>query len=145
MMTVNQEHAGNANSMSLVERSGSKDRFTGAYLDMTGATLSPRNYASHLNGSPMMNNSNKVQIKPTLLERNLAGNRDFETLPENFKQIFTGDTKDQQMKIPIVGYGGHRKGETSENIYAKNYRDAAMQSTRNQRQLMNNSPSYFTK
>ena len=66
-----------------------------------------------------------------MLERNLAGNKDFEALPENFKKLFTEDTRDQQMKIPIVGYGGHRKGETSENMYAKNYRDTAIQATRN--------------
>jgi len=27
------------------------------------------------------------------------------------------------MKIPIVGYTGHRKGEKAENIFGKNYRN----------------------
>ena len=74
----------------------------------------------------MLSYTNKVQIKPKVLERKLDGNQDFEKLPENFKKLFTEDMRDQQMKIPVVGYGGHRKGETAENMYAKNYRDTAI-------------------
>lgn len=88
--------------------------------------MSPQKYSRHLNGSPMMTHSNKTQIKPAMLEKNLTGNQNYEKLPENFKKIFTEDMKDQQMKIPIVGYAGHRKGEKAENMYAKNYRDTAI-------------------
>ena len=114
-------------------------------MDSTGATLSPAKHARDLNGSPMLSYTNKVQIKPKVLERKLDGNQDFEKLPENFKKLFTEDMRDQQMKIPVVGYGGHRKGETAENMYAKNYRDTAIQATRNCRQLKASSSSYFTK
>ena len=31
--------------------------------------------------------------------------------------------------IPIAGYGGHRKGETSENIFGKCFRDVSIKST----------------
>ena len=146
MMTINQEHASKGSqSNSFLQRSGSNDRFTGAYMDSTGATLSPKKYSRDLNGSPMLSYTSKVQIKPKVLERKLDGNNDFEKLPENFKKLFTEDMKDQQMKIPVVGYGGHRKGETAENMYAKNYRDTAIQATRNCRQLKASSSSYFTK
>jgi hypothetical protein len=30
--------------------------------------------------------------------------------------------------IPIAGYGGHRKGETSENIFGKCFRDVSIKS-----------------
>ena len=39
------------------------------------------------------------------------------------------------MKVPIVGYGGHRKGETSENMFAKNYRETTFQTIKNTRAL----------
>ena len=57
-------------------------------------------------------------------------------MSENFKQIFTSaDKKDQAMRVPIVGYGGHRKGETAENMFAKNYRETTFQSIKNFRGL----------
>lgn len=37
------------------------------------------------------------------------------------------------MKLPIVGYAGHRKGEKAENMYAKNYRDTTLQAAKNLR------------
>ena len=65
-------------------------------------------------------------MKPAVLERNFTSNKDFDSLPENFKKLFTEDQKDQKMKLPIVGYGGHRKGEKAENMFAKNYRDTTI-------------------
>ena len=146
-MTVNQEMAAKpgSTSTSFLQKSGSTDRFTGTYMDQTGATMSPQKHSRHLNGSPMMNNSSQIQIKPRVLESNLTGNQEFQKLPENFKKIFTEDAKDQQMQIPIVGYAGHRKGEKAENMYAKNYRDTAIQAARNKRQLKVDTSSFFTK
>jgi len=37
------------------------------------------------------------------------------------------------MRLPIVGYCGHRKGEKSENMFAKNYRETTMMATKNLR------------
>jgi|688.fasta_scaffold533076_1 hypothetical protein len=39
------------------------------------------------------------------------------------------------MKLPICGYSGHQKGEKSENMYSKNFRDITMQSTNNLRNV----------
>jgi len=43
------------------------------------------------------------------------------------------DKQDQAMRLPIVGYCGHRKGEKSENMFAKNYRETTMMATKNLR------------
>jgi hypothetical protein len=37
------------------------------------------------------------------------------------------------MILPIVGYGGHRKGTYAGNIYAKNFRDTALIAQKNLR------------
>lgn len=54
MMTLNQEAgAVNSSKNDFLSRSGSNDRFTGAYTDNTEATLSPVKHARDLKGSPM--------------------------------------------------------------------------------------------
>ena len=91
-MTINQEHgAMNTSKNDFLKRSGSNDRFTGAYTDTTGSTLSPVKHARDLKGSPMAYYTNQVQVKPGVLERNFTSNRDFDNLPENFKKLFTED------------------------------------------------------
>ena len=62
-----------------------------------------------------------------LLERGIASNQDYHRLSPEFKRVFAQDKKDEeQIRIPVVGYTGHRKGEKSENVFAKNYRDASI-------------------
>jgi hypothetical protein len=34
-------------------------------------------------------------------------------LSDGFQKIFANDKADQKMVIPIVGYGGHRRGDRS--------------------------------
>jgi len=34
----------------------------------------------------------------------------------------------QEVKIPVVGYGGHRMAYKSQNFYGKNFRDCSIQS-----------------
>ena len=43
------------------------------------------------------------------------------------------DKDDIQMRLPIVGYCGHRKGEKSENMFAKSYRETTLMATKNLR------------
>jgi len=38
---------------------------------------------------------------------------EFAGLSDGFKKIFASDKKDQKMVIPVVGYGGHRRGDRS--------------------------------
>jgi hypothetical protein len=32
------------------------------------------------------------------------------------------------MVVPVVGYGGHRRGDRSQNLFGKSFRDTAIQS-----------------
>ena len=52
-------------------------------------------------------------IKPKLLESKVGDNVAFFRLSDGFKKIFADDKKDQKMVIPIVGFGGHRRGDRS--------------------------------
>jgi hypothetical protein len=52
-------------------------------------------------------------IKPKLLEMNVANNDAFFRMSDGFKKIFANDKKDQKLVIPICGYGGHRRGDRS--------------------------------
>jgi len=46
------------------------------------------------------------------------------------------------MKIPIVGYTGHRKGETAENLFGQNYRASTIQSKKLERKGLLNKSHY---
>ena len=46
--------------------------------------------------------------------------------PSPFSRISGSPSK--PIVIPIAGYGGHRKGETSENIFGKCFRDVSIKS-----------------
>ena len=76
-------------------------------------------------------------IKPRLLEGNLANKMEFAGLSDGFKRIFATDKKDQKMVIPVVGYGGHRRGDRSQNFFGKSFRDQAIQSKAIERQVRN--------
>ena len=72
-------------------------------------------------------------MKPKLLESGLAVNPEFQNLSVGFKQALCRDETDQHMRLPSVGYCGHRKGEKSENMFAKNYRETTMMAAKNLR------------
>lgn len=74
-------------------------------------------------------------IKPKLLETKIAESEHFFRLSDGFKKIFANDKKDRKMVIPICGYGGHRRGDRSQNFFGKSFRDVAVQSKRLQRSL----------
>ena len=122
------------------------NRWTGEFSDNTLTMMSPtKKHRKDLNGSPLDYYSNQVQVRPRLLENGLIGNKDYDNLPENFKKIFSNDTKDQEMKLPVVGYGGHRKGYQSENMFAKNFRDSTLQAQKGKRYIKVNTRSYYVK
>jgi hypothetical protein len=74
-------------------------------------------------------------IKPKLLESKVSDNEKFFQLSDGFKKIFANDKVDQRMIIPISGYGGHRRGDRSQNFFGKSFRDTAIQSKRLERAL----------
>ena len=84
----------------------------------------------------MMPNGSQINdIKPKLLETRIAESNEFFRLSDGFKQIFANDKKDKKIVIPVCGYGGHRRGDRSQNFFGKSFREVAVQSKRLQRSL----------
>ena len=67
-------------------------------------------------------------VKPRILESKVAENREFYNLSDGFKRIFADDKKDRKIVVPVVGYGGHRRGDRSQNYFGKSFRDTTIQS-----------------
>ena len=72
--------------------------------------------------------STAVNIKPRIIESKVSSNTDFYNLSDGFKKIFANDKKDKKLIIPVVGYGGHRRGDRSQNYFGKSFRDTTIQS-----------------
>lgn len=47
------------------------------------------------------------------------------------------------MKLPVVGYSGHRKGEKAENMYSKNFRDTTLATQKNLRAATLTQSAYY--
>lgn len=77
----------------------------------------------------------RKDIKPKLLESRISESQDFFRLSDGFKHLFANDKKDKNMVIPIVGFGGHRRGDRCQNFFGKNFRDTTIQSKRLERSL----------
>lgn len=52
----------------------------------------------------------------------------FFNMSDGFKKIFPGDPQDKKMVLPIAGYGGHRRGDRSQNFFGKSFRETSLQS-----------------
>jgi hypothetical protein len=79
---------------------------------------------------------NNFDVKPKLLESKIRSNTDFFNISDGFKKVFAhGDKKDQKLIIPISGYGGHRRGDRSQNFFGKSFRETSLQSKKLQRDL----------
>lgn len=76
-----------------------------------------------------------VKIKPALLESRVSEKQDFFNLSDGFKKCFGSEKVDRKMVIPVCGYGGHRRGERSQNFFGKNFRDTSLQSKLLERSL----------
>jgi len=63
-----------------------------------------------------------------MLENRAVRNSEFYTLSEGFKKVFTCDKADQKMVVPVVGYGGHRRGDRSQNHFGKSFRETTIKS-----------------
>jgi hypothetical protein len=49
-------------------------------------------------------------------------------LGEGFRKIFTDGDNSEDIKLPIVGYTGHVKGDRATGAYASNFRTAIIKS-----------------
>ena len=74
-------------------------------------------------------------VKPRLIESGVHESPAFSKLSEGFKRLFSADGRDRKMVIPISGYGGHRRGDRSQNFFGKTQREISIQSKRFQRSL----------
>lgn len=82
-------------------------------------------------------------VKPKILESKISQREDFFNLSDGFKKIFSKDVKDVKMVIPIAGYGGHRRGDRSQNFFGKSFRESSLQSKKLQRDMQ--VPATFAK
>lgn len=105
----------------------------GHHIDPSKTTFAPSEFKRDLNGSHLQYQAREVAVKPAILEKGLASNENFARLSDGFKRVFTEDNADRHMKIPVVGYTGHRKGEKAENMFAKNFRESGFEAVRNMR------------
>lgn len=80
-------------------------------------------------------NIKNFEVKPRLLESSLSQRKEFHMLSDGFKQIFAQDQDDEKIVLPISGYGGHRRGDRSQNFFGKSFRDSSLQSKKLQRFL----------
>jgi len=75
-------------------------------------------------------------LKPKLNTRDISEVEDFKNLSETQKTALTstkyremlGLPDKTEMKLPVVGYTGHRMGYRSQNFYGKNFKDCSIQS-----------------
>ena len=85
--------------------------------------------------STLQSPSVQETLKPSLLESKVSGSQEFFGLSDGFKKIFANDKKDKKIVIPICGYGGHRRGDRSQNYFGKSFRDVTIQSRGLQRSM----------
>ena len=76
-----------------------------------------------------------TSVKPRILESKISENSDFYNLSDGFKRIFADDKKDRKLIVPVVGYGGHRRGDRSQNYFGKSFRETTIQSKCMERNL----------
>lgn len=86
----------------------SSDRF-GFKKHFRSLSLKPQTETEKKMGSTFTD----FNVKPKILESKISQRDDFFNLSDGFKKIFSKDTKDVKMIIPIAGYGGHRRGDRS--------------------------------
>ena len=85
---------------------------------------------------------NDFNLKPKILESKLASRDEFFGLSDGFKKIFLRDKQDQKMVVPIAGFGGHRRGDKSQNFFGKSFRDTTVQSKFLERQFRTRNAAY---
>ena len=85
-----------------------------------------RQFGTVRNKSEMNVRGPMVEVKPRVLESRISQNKDFFDLSDGFKRIFSNDKKDKKMVIPIAGYGGHRRGDRSQNFFGKSFRESSL-------------------
>ena len=68
----------------------------------------------------------EFEVQPKILESKMGSNYDFFNLTDGFRKTFSKDKADQKLVIPIAGYGGHRRGDRSQNFFGKSFRETSL-------------------
>ena len=67
----------------------------------------------------------QIDVKPRLLESRVIEDEKFLHLSDGFKRVFSNEREDKNIILPIAGYGGHRRGDRSQNFFGRPYAGAA--------------------
>lgn len=75
-------------------------------------------------------------LRPKLNTQDITEAPEYKTLSERQKSALTstsylqelGLPDNSEMRLPVVGYSGHRMAYKSQNFYGKNFRDCTIQS-----------------
>lgn len=80
--------------------------------------------ANYLDVSPL-----KAKLR-SISNVDMRGTKDYQNLSEGFKTVVDSNTDLTQkpIKIPVVGYTGHRPGNNAQNFYGKSFKECTMQS-----------------
>ena len=73
-------------------------------------------------------------LRPKLNTQDITENEEYQKLSETQKSALTstayrdnlGLPNNTEMKLPVVGYTGHRMAYRSQNFYGKNFRDCTI-------------------
>jgi len=125
------KHRGNDDYMSHKEASTLMTKTDNAFFKSDAG----RNRTYSVDGR----NLNLTQVKPKMLETSAVRKSEFFTLSEGFKSVFANDKIDQKMVVPVVGYGGHRRGDRSQNYFGKSFRETTLKSKCLERDFRSNS------
>lgn len=74
----------------------------------------------------MGNTFTDFEVKPKILESKISTREDFFNLSDGFKRVFAKDKSDTKLVLPIAGYGGHRRGDRSQNFFGKSFRESSL-------------------
>lgn len=86
--------------------------------------------------------ASKTVVKPKVLESRVSNQEKFFNLSDGFKKVFSNDAADQKMVVPVCGYGGHRRGDSSQNFFGKSFKETTIQSKFLERQFRNKNSDY---
>jgi len=86
--------------------------------------------------------ASKNVVKAKVLESKVGARDQFFNLSDGFKKVFSNDAIDQKMVVPVVGYGGHRRGDTSQNFFGKSFKETTIQSKYLERQFRQRNQDY---
>lgn len=101
----------------------------------SGAFASGKN--RHMSVDVGAKDFNKTFVKPTLIESKVSASESFYRMTDGFQRVFSNDKQDRSMVVPVVGYGGHRRGDRSQNFFGKSFRDTTIQSKYLERDFRN--------